>query len=177
MLPAELLQDDLKMGDVLEFQSVRVQLYGFLLRALGVPDAAHWRILGTPRQRIRDGELHAAPLVLAARDGEVCILDILNSPMPAQLTDECRRKAYLDACVVREDCRRKSLRCVRVSVWIVYEDGGRFELTPSMSLLDGLRQRAQRLMRERGSASASTRELAEHWDAFASSTPPTEVTA
>lgn len=152
------------MGDVIEFQSARLQLHGFLLRALGVTDASRWRVLSSPRQRISDGQLHAAPLLLAGRGaGELLVLDMIPTSTPSRLTPQRRLQAHLDACVGRAEGARRGCECQRVSVWIVYSNGERFELQSPLATLDGLRQRAQRYLREQGAGEMSTRKLAERW--------------
>lgn len=155
------------MGEVLEFESVRVQLHGLLLRALGVPDAMHWRVVTPPRQRIFDGELHSAPLLIATRgETEVCTFEMTSGTTPAALSQLQLRLGYLDALLVREHLKRRGKHCDAVRCWVSYADGGRFELTPTSATLDRLRQLVQRVMREHSLSHTSTRELAERWDAL-----------
>lgn len=155
------------MGEVLEFESVRVQLHGLLLRALGVPDAMHWRVITPPRQRIFDGELHSAPLLIATRgEEEVCTFEMTPGTTPATLPELQERIAYLDALLVREHLKRRGKHCDAVRCWVSYADGGRFELTPTSAALDRLRRLVQRVMREHSLSHTSSRELAERWDAL-----------
>lgn len=73
------------MGNVLEFQSARLQLHLVLLRELGVPDIFEWRVLGNPRDRLWDGDLYAAPaLVATRRDDTVCIVELKNCSTPEE---------------------------------------------------------------------------------------------
>jgi hypothetical protein len=155
------------MGEVLEFESVRVQLHGLLLRTLGVPDAMHWRVITPPRQRIFDAELYSAPLLIATRgEEEVCTFEMTSGTTPATLPELQERIAYLDALLVREHLKRRGKDCDAVRCWVSYADGGRFELTPTSPALDRLRQLVQRVMREHSLSHTSTRELAERWDAL-----------
>lgn len=152
------------MGDVIEFQSARLQLHRFLLRALGITDASRWRVLISPRQRICDGQLYTAPLLLAGRGAEeLLVLDMIPTSAPSRLTPQRRLQAHLDACVGRAVGARRGSDCQRVSVWIVYSSGERFELQSTLATLDDLRQRAQRYVREHGAGEMSTRALAERW--------------
>jgi hypothetical protein len=153
------------MGEVLEFENVRVQLHGLLLRALGVPDAMQWRVISPPRQRIFDAELHSAPLLIATRGQvEVRTFEMMSGTTPARLPQLQERIGYLDALLVREHLQRRGKHFDAVRCWVSYADGGRFELTPTSPTLDRLRQVVQRAMREHSLSHISTRELAERWN-------------
>lgn len=152
------------MAHVLEFESARLQLHIVLLRELGVPGLLSWRVLGTPRNRVWDGDLYAVPLLIATRrDGAVCIFDLKAGPTPADVTDERALLAALDAAVVRQYLERRGNACSSISSWLVYSDGGRIEISASMGQLVELRQRAQRAMREHELSATSTQELAGRW--------------
>lgn len=155
------------MGNVLEFQSARLQLHLVMLRQLGVPDVFAWRVLGTPRDRLWDGELYASPLLVATRrDGDVCVIDMTGGPTPEDVTDSRAVMAALDAAVVRQHLERRGRSCSRISSWLVYEDGGRIEISAPQELLVQLRQRAQRAMRDHELPATSTHELAALWDSL-----------
>lgn len=155
------------MAHVLEFESARLQLHVVLLRELGVPDLLAWRVLGTPRARLWDGDLYAAPLLIATRrDGAVCIFDLKAGPTPADVTDDRALLAALDAAVVRQHVERRGNACSSISNWLVYSDGGRIEISTSMDQLVELRQQAQRAMREHELSATSTQELVGRWRAL-----------
>lgn len=158
------------MGNVLEFQSARLQLHGVLLRELGVPDVFAWRVLCLPRERLWDGDLYAAPLVVATRrDGTVYVIDLKRGLTPADVTDDRARRAVLDAAVVQEHLRRRGCPCSSISCWVVFEDGGRIEISAPPELLAQMRQRAQRALRDREIPALSTHELAAQWDSLVES--------
>lgn len=153
------------MGNVLEFQSARLQLHLVLLRELGVPDIFAWRVLGNPRDRLWDGNLYAAPaLVATRRDDTACIVELKSGSTPEELPHDRALKAALDAAVVRQCLERRGSRCSTIWSWFVFEDGGRFEIDTSPALLVALRQQAQRAMRDHGLSTTSTWELATRWE-------------
>jgi hypothetical protein len=155
------------MGNVLEFQSARLQLHTVLLRELGVPDVFAWRVLGLPRERLWDGDLYAAPLLVATRrDGAVYVIDLTRGLTPADVADDRALMAVLDAAVVQEHLRRRGCLCSSISCWMVFEDGGRIEISAPLELLTQLRQRAQRALRDRESPGLSTHELATRWNSL-----------
>lgn len=155
------------MAHVLEFESARLQLHVVLLRELGVPDILAWRVLGTPRHRLWDGDLYAAPLLVATRrDGAVCLFDLKAGPTPVDVTDERALMAALDAAVVRHYLERRGSRCSSISNWLVYADGGRIEISTPVDRLVDLRQQAQRAMRDHELSATSTHELAVRWRAL-----------
>lgn len=155
------------MGNILEFQSARLQLHLVMLRQLGVPDVFSWRVLGTPRDRLWDGDLYAAPLLVATRrDGAVCVIDMTGGPTPEDVTESRAILAALDAAVVRQHLERRGCTCSSISFWLVYADGGRIEISTPREVLLQLRQRAQRSMRDNELPATSTRELAALWDSL-----------
>lgn len=155
------------MAHVLEFESARLQLHVLLLRELGVPDLLAWRVLGTPRDRLWDGELYAAPLLVATRrDGAVCIFDLKAGPTPPDVTDERALMAALDAAVVRQHLERRGSPCSSIFNWLVYSDGGRIEISTPVDQLVELRQQAQRAMRDHELPATSTQELVTRWHAL-----------
>lgn len=150
------------MGDVLEFQSVRLQLHLIMLRHLGVPDTVTWRVIGNPRDRFWDGELYTAPLMVAVRrDGRACTIDFGYGRTPESLPDSRMLVAALDAAVVHRYFERRSIQCSRISSWVVFEDGGRIEVDAASTVLAELRLRAQRAMRDGHLTTTATHVLAE----------------
>lgn len=149
------------MGKVLEFESARLQLHRMMLRELGVPDAFTWRVLGRPRDRFWDGGLYAAPLLVAIRrDGKACTVDLTAGNTPDTLDRLRMITAALDAAVVKRQLERRHGECCSICSWVVFEDGGRFELDLPDRDLTRLRERAQRALRDNDIPTASTRAIA-----------------
>ena len=149
------------MGQVLEFESARLQLHRLMLRELGVPDPFTWRVLGRPRDRFWDGCLYAAPwLVAIRRDGKACTVDITAGNTPNVLGRTRLITAALDAAVVKRQLERHYGECYSICSWVVFDDGGRFELNLPDQDLMRLRERAQRALRDNDIPTASTRAIA-----------------
>jgi hypothetical protein len=148
------------MNNVLQFQSARLQLHLAMLRYVGVPDALTWRVLGWPRDRYWDGDLYAAPMLVALRGEErVCGVELARGRTPETLDESRKLMAALNAVVLHQHFERRGRACVTTSS-IVFEDRGSFEVEVPDSTRNYLRQRAQRAMRDYRFSKASTRELA-----------------
>ena len=149
------------MGQVLEFESARLQLHRMMLRELGVPDPFTWRVLGRPRDRFWDGSLYAAPFLVAIRrDGRACTVDLTAGNAPNALEPIRLITAALDAAVVKRQLEQRHGECYSICSWIVFDDGGRFELDLPDRDLTRLRERAQRALRDHDISTASTRAIA-----------------
>lgn len=136
------------MGNVLEFQSARLQLHLVMLREMGFPDTLAWRVLGWPRDRFWDADLYACPaLVARRRDGSVRIVELVAGPAPAALDEWRMLTAGLDALVVREHLARRG-ESARTSSTLVFADRGQFQIELPDASLALLRSTAQRSARD-----------------------------
>lgn len=136
------------MGNVLEFQSARLQLHLAMLRQMGVPDTLTWRVIGWPRDRFWDADLYARPaLVARRRDDSIRVVEFIAGPAPAQLDDWHLLTAGLDALVVREDLARKG-SAGKTSTTLVFADRGQFQVELPDASWRVLRSAAQRSARD-----------------------------
>lgn len=136
------------MGNVLEFQSARLQLHLAMLRQMGVPDTLTWRVIGWPRDRFWDADLYARPaLVARRRDGSVRIVELVAGSAPAELDEWRLLTASLDALVVREHLARRG-DSAKTSATFVFADRGQFHVELPDASWPLLRSAAQRSARD-----------------------------
>lgn len=136
------------MGNVLEFQSARLQLHLAMLRQMGVPDTLTWSVIGWPRDRYWDADLYARPaLVARRRDGSIRIVELIAGPAPTELDEWRTLTAGLDALVVGSHLARRS-DSGRTSTTLVFSDRGQFHIELPDASWPLLRSAAQRSARD-----------------------------
>lgn len=149
------------MADILEFDNARTPLHLALLRAVGLPVPARWRLEGRGlNPRFDDAHLRAVPhLVASRRTGEVCVVHLLPGRTPIDVSDERANKAVLDASVVRRALERQGCRLTKVMSWLVFDDGGRIELHAPESSMREMLAHAQTLARHLDPGAVSTTQV------------------
>lgn len=151
------------MADILEFDNARTPLHLEILRAVGLPSPAQWRLEGRElNPQFLDSYLRAVPhLVASCRSGEVCVIHLLPGATPMDVSDERLHKAVLDADIVRRTFERQGRPVTGLKVWLVFDDGDRIELRTSDTDARSLVRRAQEIARQLGSDKVSTAQVSQ----------------
>lgn len=143
-------------ADFVHGQSNRT-LYSVLYN-VGFEDPLYWRVPKPFRHNYTYRGLIASPDLLATKaPDQVRLIKMLDGPKPEQLDDHSVFMVNLDAWVLAAKLRWDRQR---VEMWVVFDDGGRFELQPEMSLAGAHAELAMREMRVEGLHELSTSEAA-----------------
>ena len=143
-------------ADFVHGQSNRAQ--NAVLYNVGFDDALYWRIPKPYRHDYTFRGLVASPEILATQPPDkVRMVKMLDGPKPDRLDPHTIIMANLDGWVlaskvhfVKED----------LEIWVVFDDGGRFELKLTFSLAQAHAELAMREMRIEGIHELSTSEAA-----------------
>lgn len=149
------------MADILKFENARTPLHLDILRGVGLPVPAHWRVERRGlAPHFQDAHLRAVPhLVASRRTGDVCVVHFLPGRTPLDVSDERANKAVLDASIVRRALERQGRRLTKVMSWLVFDDGGRIELHAPDSVTCAMLARAQSMARHLDGGVVSTAEI------------------
>ncbi len=148
------------MADVLEFDNARTPLHLVLLRGVGLPEPAQWRLEGRLNQRYSEQRLYAVPRLVASRRArDLCVVNLFPGPTPHDASDEQVKKSLLDAAIVYRSLERRGRAFAAAVAWLVFDDGGRIESHASTDWLVELADRAQRIARSKGLRAASAEEI------------------
>ena len=143
-------------ADFVHGQSNRAQ--NSVLYNVGFDDALYWRIPKPYRHDYTYRGLVASPEILATKHpDQVRMVKMLDGPRPDRLDPHTIIMANLDAWVLAS-----KLHYVKedLEIWVVFDDGARFELKPTPSLAQAHAELAMREMRIEGIHELSTSEAA-----------------
>ena len=143
-------------ADFVHGQSNRAQ--NSVLYNVGFDDALYWRIPKPYRHDYTYRGLVASPEILATKHpDQVRMVKMLDGPRPDRLDPHTIIMANLDGWVLAS-----KLHYVKegLEIWVVFDDGARFELKPTPSLAQAHAELAMREMRIEGIHELSTSEAA-----------------
>ena len=143
-------------ADFVHGQSNRAQ--NAVLYNVGFDDALYWRIPKPYRHDYVFRGLVTTPDIVATKGSDqIRLVKMLDGAKPDRLDAHTIIMANLDGWVLASKLGREHRH---LEIWVVFDDGGRFELEPTASLAQAHAELAMREMRIEGLHELSTSEAA-----------------